>query len=79
MFLSEPSDVGARNGLRLKISKRDTHLYSSFCTGTNASFRYISHSFIQNCIKFVQFMFQPFIISVFRCSLWLWELKLPKD
>ena len=67
---------------RLMNYDRDTHLYSSFLKVTNAFFRYISNSFIHNCIKFVQFIFQPFIILVFKCfycSLWLWELKLAKD
>ena len=66
--LIESSDLGAKNGQRLMNSERDTHLYSSFCTCTNASFRYISDSFIQNFIKLVEFRFQPLSIAVFRCS-----------
>ena len=74
--------LGAKTCKRLIDSERDTILYSSFCTCTNVSFRYISHCFIQNCIKFVQFIFQPLNISVFKCfccSLWLWELKPAKN
>ena len=58
-FLSQSSDLGAKNGQRLKNSERDTHLYSSLCTCTNASFRCISNSFIQNCIKVLQFILIP--------------------
>ena len=79
MFLSQSGDLGGKNGQKLMNSEEDTNLYSSFCTCTNASFRYISHSFIENCIKFVQFIFQPYITSDIRCSVWLWELKLAKD
>ena len=74
--------LGAKTGGRLMNLETDTILYSSFCTCTNVSFRYISHCFTQNCIKLVQFIFQPLNISVFKCfcwSLWLWELKLAKD
>ena len=53
MWLIMP--LGAKTGQRLMNSNRDTHLYSSFCTCTNGSFRCISHFFIQNCIKFLQF------------------------
>ena len=75
-------DPGAKNGQRLMNSDRNTHLCSSFFTCTNVSLGCLSNSFIQNCIKCLQFMFHPLNIAVFRrsCrSLWLWELKLAKD
>ena len=82
MFLSQSMPLGAKKGQRMMNSERDTHLYSCFFTCTNVSFRCISHSFNQNWIKFLQFIFEPLnIIAVFRCSyrsLWLWELKLPR-
>ena len=83
MFLSQSIPLGAKKGQRMMNSERDTHLCSCFFTCTNVSFRCISHSFNQNWIKFLQFIFEPLnIIAVLRCSyhsLWLWELKLPKD
>ena len=66
----------------LMNSDRDTHLYSSFRTCTNVSFRSNSHSFIQSCIKFVQFIFLPLNIAVSTCCysiLGIWELKLAQD
>ena len=75
--------LGAKTAQRLMNSDRDTHLYCSFFTVLfSMPFGCLSNSFIQNCKKFVQFMFQSLNISVFRwfyCSLWLWEIKLAKD
>ena len=82
MFLLQSSYLGANKSQRLMNSKRDRHLYSCLCTCTNMSFRCISHSFIQNCIKFVQVIFRPLNIALFICwysILGIWELKLAKD
>ena len=82
MLLLQSSDLGGKNCQRLMNSKRDTHLYSTFCTCINAFFRYISHSLIQNFIKFVQFIFNLLKIAVFRCCysiLGIGERKMAKD
>ena len=81
MFLLQSSDLGGKNGQRLMNSERDTHLYSPLCTCINTSFRYISHSFIQNLTKFVQFIFNVLKIAVFRCCysiLGIGEQKMAK-
>ena len=59
--------LGAKTGQRLMNSYRDAHLYSSFFNCTIMSFECLSNSFIQDCIKFVQFLFYPLNIAVFRC------------
>ena len=74
--------VGAKTVQRLMNSDRDTHLYSSFFTCTNMPFGCLSNSFIQNCIKFVQFIFNLLKIAVFRCCysiLGIRKLKMAKD
>ena len=82
MSLLQSSDLGGKNGQRLMNSERDTDLYSTFCNCINASFRYISHSFIENFIKFIQFIFHLLKIAVFRCGysiLGIGERKMAKD
>ena len=82
MSLLQSSDLGGKNGQRLMNSERDTDLYSTFCNCTNASFRYISHSFIPNFIKFVQFIFHLLKIAAFLSCysiLRIRELKTAKD
>ena len=73
--------LGAKTGQRLMNSDRDTPLYSSFFTCTNMPFGCLSNSFIQNSVKFVQFIFQLLQIAVFRCCysiLGIPELKMTK-
>ena len=65
-FLLTCRSLGTKKGQTLMNSERDTHLYSYFCTCTNMSFRCISHSFTENCIKFLQLRFQPLNISSFQ-------------
>ena len=72
----------AKTGQILMNKDSDTHLYSSFFTCTNMPFGCLSNSFIQNCIKFVQFIFHLLKIAVFRCCysiLGIRELKMAKD
>ena len=66
MFLLTCISLGTKKGQTLTNSEGDTHLYSYFCTCTNMSFRCISHSFIENCIKFIQLRFQPLNIFSFQ-------------
>ena len=63
MFLLTCRSPGTKKGQTLTNSERGTHLYSDFCTCTNMSFRCISDSFIENCIKFLQLRFQKLNIS----------------
>ena len=66
MVLLMCRSLGTKKGQTLTNSEGVTHLYSFFCTCTNMSFRCISHSFIENCIKFLQLRFQPLNISSFQ-------------
>ena len=74
--------LGAKTGQRLMNSDTDTHLYSSFFTCTNMPFGCLSNSSIQDCIKFVPFIFHLLKIAVFGCCysiLGIRELKMAKD